>query len=136
MSEWFCWIAFANVDVSLEARSRYSWRAYEAPDARRVDLGDSHTFLSLFFSAVSSLPALAACRFSCFAVNYPQMLAVGPHCGVVRPDFEVEQGLLKPGHGGCERPKRGLSNAKYEVLSVSDLSVVLICGESRGTAYS
>lgn len=28
------------------------------------------TFLSLFFSAVSSLPALAACRFSCFAVNY------------------------------------------------------------------
>ncbi len=28
------------------------------------------TFLSLFFSAVSSLPALAACRFSCFAVNW------------------------------------------------------------------
>ena len=28
------------------------------------------TFLSLFFSAVSSLPALAAWRFSCFAVNY------------------------------------------------------------------
>ena len=28
------------------------------------------TFLSLFFSAVSSLPALAACRFNCFAVNW------------------------------------------------------------------
>lgn len=27
------------------------------------------TFLSLFFSAVSSLPALADCRFNCFAVN-------------------------------------------------------------------
>lgn len=29
-----------------------------------------YTFLSLFFSAVSSLPALAACRFSCLAVNF------------------------------------------------------------------
>ncbi len=32
------------------------------------------TFLSLFFSAVSSLPALAACRFSCFAVNWEGLL--------------------------------------------------------------
>lgn len=31
--------------------------------------GGWYTFLSLFFSAVSSLPALAACRFSCLAVN-------------------------------------------------------------------
>jgi len=31
--------------------------------------GGGGTFLSLFFSAVSSLPALAACRFSCLAVN-------------------------------------------------------------------
>lgn len=29
-----------------------------------------YTFLSLFFSAVSSLPAFAACRFSCLAVNF------------------------------------------------------------------
>jgi hypothetical protein len=27
------------------------------------------TFFNLFFSAISSLPALAACRFSCLAVN-------------------------------------------------------------------
>ena len=32
--------------------------------------GSGRTFLSLFFSAVSSLPALAAWRFSCFAVNW------------------------------------------------------------------
>ena len=28
------------------------------------------TFLSLFFSVVSSLPALAACLLSCLAVNW------------------------------------------------------------------
>ena len=29
-----------------------------------------HTFFNLSFSVFSSLPAFAACRFSCFAVNY------------------------------------------------------------------
>jgi hypothetical protein len=29
----------------------------------------NHTFFSFAFSAVSSLPAFAACRFSCLAVN-------------------------------------------------------------------
>ena len=28
------------------------------------------TFFSLFFSVTSSLPAFAACRLSCFAVNW------------------------------------------------------------------
>ena len=46
-------------------------------EARRSDLKGiigrderQQTFLSLFFSAVSSLPALAACLLSCLAVNY------------------------------------------------------------------
>jgi SNF family Na+-dependent transporter len=30
------------------------------------------TFFSLFFSAVSSLPALAACLLSCLAVNWAE----------------------------------------------------------------
>jgi len=32
--------------------------------------GSMRTFLSLSFSVFSSLLALAACRFSCLAVNY------------------------------------------------------------------
>jgi hypothetical protein len=31
---------------------------------------ETRTFFSLFFSAVSSFPAFAAWRLSCFAVNY------------------------------------------------------------------
>ena len=38
-------------------------------ESERERVAGKRTFLSLFFSAVSSLPALAACRFSCFAVN-------------------------------------------------------------------
>ena len=48
-------------------------------EARRSDLKGilgrherQQTFLSLFFSAVSSLPALAACLLSCLAVNYSE----------------------------------------------------------------
>ena len=48
-------------------------------EARRSDLKGiigrderQRTFLSLFFSAVSSLPALAACLLSCLAVNYAE----------------------------------------------------------------
>lgn len=37
---------------------------------QRTRNGKHGTFFSLFFSAISSLPALAACRFSCLAVNW------------------------------------------------------------------
>ena len=39
--------------------------------------GSGSAFFSLAFSAVSSLPALAACRLSCFAVNYRQVELAG-----------------------------------------------------------
>ena len=58
-----------------------SWRTNKLSmiEARRGDLKEvinrgkrPRTFLSLFFSAVSSLPALAACLLSCLAVNYAE----------------------------------------------------------------
>jgi len=60
-----------------------------------------HTFLILAFSAVSSLPAFAACRFSDLAVNCGGVLA--DDGGVVRAwtmtYFELEKGFLEAGHG-------------------------------------
>ncbi len=50
------------------------------------------TFLSLFFSAVSSLPALAAWRFSCLAVNLRLKRDFS------RPDIVVEGN--EDGYGG------------------------------------
>jgi hypothetical protein len=74
--------------------------------------GGSRTFFILAFSAVSSLPALAACRFSDFAVNCggKRVLADGgggarcarAHARANRRTetyFELEEGLLEAGHG-------------------------------------
>lgn len=38
---------------------------------------DGRTFFNLAFSVCSSLDAFAACRFSCFAVNY--IPSISPH---------------------------------------------------------
>ncbi len=72
------------------------------------------TFLSLFFSATSSLPALAACRFSCFAVNYgvPVSKVAKLSCigqGICRNAYlEIEERLLEAGHCGVDRGQRGV----------------------------
>ena len=89
---------------------------------KRVKIGDRRTFLSLFFSAVSSLPALAACRFSCFAVNYLRSVCRPPLWGSQTQwaDFEIEKSLLKAGHFGNEYSERGFVTGKgLIVLSVS-----------------
>ncbi len=56
-----------------------------------------YTFLSLFFSAVSSLPALAAWRFSCLAVNFRLKSDFS------RPDIAVE---VEGVRGGVETSLR------------------------------
>ena len=47
-------------------------------DVEGREAGGQRTFFSLFFSATSSLPAFAAWRFSCLAVNYTHWLSVTP----------------------------------------------------------
>lgn len=46
----------------------------EEEEERKIEEGEGAqgrmTFLSLFFSAISSFPALAACRDSCLEVNF------------------------------------------------------------------
>jgi len=60
------------------------------------------TFSSFVFSACSSLPALSACLFSDFAVNYCHMLAMGEIAGVCA-HLQVEESILEARHGGsCE----------------------------------
>ena len=50
-----------------------------------------YTFFSLFFSAVSSLPAFAAWRLSCFAVNCGgSVTGWGVGVGRWRHHFQVE----------------------------------------------
>ena len=73
------------------------------------------TFFSFAFSVCSSLPAFAACRLSCFAVNYKRTCLVSLMSTVYGREqaakraprgkeiahFEVEQGFLEAGHVGC-----------------------------------
>jgi len=72
------------------------------------------TFLSLFFSATSSLPALAACRFSCFAVNYGISVSKVVNLSFKSQDIcqiaylEVEERLLETGHREVDSARVGL----------------------------
>ena len=81
-----------------------------------------HTFFNLFFSAVSSLPAFAACRFSCFAVN----------CGPCRSQWlwdiriyrsfylEIKESFLEAGHV----PREG--SEIYERVSQQEVEALVI----------
>lgn len=58
------------------------------------------TFFSFARSVCSSLPAFAACRLSCFAVNCVErsMLACGIAVVVHKDYLEVEECFLEAGH--------------------------------------
>ena len=60
-----------------------------------------HTFFNFAFSVCSSLFAFAACRLSCFAVNYTSSLASKRiYASKALTHFQVKQCLLKARHIG------------------------------------
>lgn len=62
----FCWQGnlYRVIEMKKKEERKEKGRGVKGGEGGRM------TFLSLFFSAISSFPALAACRDSCLEVNF------------------------------------------------------------------